>query len=310
MPINKAMYCRSFIKTLSGVPNVIVSLIQIYNITINILNVVGNGLLIWALRRTKQTKTISFQFIMIMSFSDLTSGIWCLSSLTLVVHEEYRRFCSLTLSTQAVMTVCNYFSGSMVFLIALDRYLHMKYLEQYSRQFTKRRGHFLIIAFLLLAFFFGIVFIIPLPRFIYSIWVATYFVINMIFSTSIIILYHKALSTLKRKAHMITSSLINKDRTLGKAAKRISLCIIVLSGPIIICSIIDGVNMRLSVIDPSVMAVCIWFAYITFLGNGFCSSFIFISQNTPIKRFLRKVATDNWNRIRSLGGRVGTYTRD
>ena len=310
MPINKAMYCRSFIKTLSGVPNVIVSLIQIYNITINILNVVGNALLIWALRRTKQTKTISFQFIMIMSFSDLTIGVLCLPFLTLVLYDEYQKYCWLMLLIQTVLSSCNYFSGSMVFLIALDRYLHMKYLEQYSRQFTKRRGHFLIIAFVFLALFSSIVFILPLSHVIYSTLVATCFVINMIFSTSIIILYHKALSTLKRKAHMITSSLINKDRTLGKAAKRISLCIIVLSGPIIICSIIDGVNMRLSVIDPSVMAVCIWFAYITFLGNGFCSSFIFISQNTPIKRFLRKVATDNWNRIRSLGGRVGTYTRD
>ena len=310
MPINKAMYCRSFIKTLSGVPNVIVSLIQIYNITINILNVVGNALLIWALRRTKQTKTISFQFIMIMSFSDLTIGVLCLPFLTLVLYDEYQKYCWLMLLIQTVLSSCNYFSGSMVFLIALDRYLHMKYLEQYSRKFTKRRGHFLIIAFVFLALFSSIVFILPLSHVIYSTLVATCFVINMIFSTSIIILYHKALSTLKRKAHMITSSLINKDRTLGKAAKRISLCIIVLCGPIIICSIIDGVNMRLSVLDPSVMAVYIWFAYITFLGNGFCSSFIFISQNTPIKRFLRKVATDNWNRIRSLGGRVGTYTRD
>ena len=304
------MYCQSFVKTLSGVPSIIVLLIQIYNITINILNVMGNALLIWALHRTKQTKTISIQFIMIMSFSDLTSGILCLPSLPLLLQDEYRKYCSLTLSTQAVVTACNYFSGSMVFLIALDRYLHMKYLEQYSRKFAKRRGHFLILACLLLALLSGIVFILPFSQFIFSTLVATYFATSMIFLISVIILYHKALNTLRRKAHLVTSSIINKDRALGKAAKRISLCIIVLAGPIIILQIIDSVNMQLSVLDPSVIAVCIWFAYITLLGNGFCSSFIFISQNTPIKRLLKKVATDNWSRIRMLGGRVGTSTGD
>ena len=304
------MYCQSFIKSLSGAPSITQSLILAYNITINILNVVGNALLIWSLRRTKQTKTISFQFIMIMSISDLACGILSLPSLTMVLDDEYRKHCSLMLSTQAVVTACNYFSAFMVFLIALDRYLHMKYLEQYSRKFTKRRGHFLILAFLLLAVLSSIVFILPLSHFIYSTLVAMYFAIGMIFLISVVTLYHKALSTLKRKAHMVTSNIINKDRALGKAAKRISLCVIILAGPIIILHIIDSVNMQLSVLDPSIIAVCIWFAYINFLGNGFCSSFIFISQNTPIKRFLRKIVTDNWSRIRSLSGRVGTTTGD
>ena len=304
------MYCQSFIKSLSGVPSIILPLIQTYIVAINILNVMGNALLIWALRRTKQTKTLSFQFIMIMSFSDLACGILCLPSLPLLLHDEYRKYCSLKLSTQAVVTACNYFSGSMVFLIALDRYLHMRYLEQYSRKFTKRRGHFLILAFLLLAVLSSIVFILPFSQFIFSTLVATCFATCMVFLMSVIILYHKALSTLRRKAHLVTSSIIHKDRVLGKAAKRISLCVIVLAGPIIILQIIDSVNMQLSVLDPSVIAVCMWFAYITLLGNGFCSSFIFISQNTPIKRLLKKVATDNWSRIRMLGGRVDTSTGD
>ena len=304
------MNCLTFIKNVNSVPCIIITLTRLYSIIINIVNVIGNAILIWALCRTQQTKTISFQFIIVMSICDLTSGIFCLPLLTLLSYHEYQKFCWLMLSTQAILTACNYFSAFMVFLIALDRYLHMKYLEQYSRKFTKKRGHFLIIACLLLALFFSIVFIIPLPRLIYSILVTIYFAIGMLFLISIIILYHKALSTLKRKAHMVTSTIINKDRALGKAAKRISLCIIVLAGPITILHIIDGVNIRLSIIDPSLIAVCIWFAYITFLGNGSCSSFIFISQNTPIKRFLRKVATDNWSRIRLLDGRVGTHTSD
>ena len=308
LPINKVMYCQSFIKTLYGVPSIIVPLIQTYIITVNILNVVANGLLIWALRRTKQTKTISFQFIMTMSFSDLTSGLLCLPFLTLVLYDDYQKYCWLKLLIQTVLSSCNYFSFLLLFLIALDRYLHMKYLEQYSNKFTKRRGHLLIMVCFVLATILGSVFSLPLSSFTYNLLVAVYFTIWMLFLISIIILYHKALATLRRKAHLVTSSIINKNRALGKAANRISLSIIALAGPITILHIIDGVNMQLYVIDPSVIGVCIWFSYITFLGNGFCSSIIFISQNTPIKNFLKKVTSDTWNRIRMLGGRVGTNT--
>ena len=304
------MHCLSFLKTLCSNPTIVVRLIRIYNVTINALSILGNAILILALRRTRQTKTISFQFILVMSVSDLTSAILSMTLLTMLSFHQFQRICWLALSVQAILNACNYFSAFMVFLIALDRYLHMKYLEQYSRKFTKRRGHLLIIFFLILALFFSNFFIFPLSPFIYSILVTIYFAICMLFLISIIIVYHKALSALRRKAHLVTSSVINKDRALGKAAKRISLCIIVLAGPITVLHIIDGVNMQLSFIDPSVIGVCIWFAYVSFLGNGLCSSVIFISQNTPIRRFLRNVAVNNWNRIRMLDRRVGTNTSD
>ena len=302
------MYCQSFIKSLSGVTSIFLPLIQTYIVAINILNVMGNALLIWALRRTKQTKTISFQFIMIMSFSDLANGVLCLPFLTLVLYDDYQKYCWLTLSIQTILSSCNYFSFLMIFLIALDRYLHMKYLEKYSSKFTKRRGHLLIAVSFVLSLAISTLFSLPFSSFTYNLLVAVYFAIWMAFLMSVIILYHKALSTLRRKAHLVTSSVINKDRALGKAAKRTSMCIIILAGPITIFHIIDGVNVQLSIIDPSVIAVCIWFSYISFLGNGFCSSFIFISQNTPIRKFLKKFVTDTWNRVRMLGGRVGTST--
>ena len=302
------MHCLPFLTTLNSIPTVVATPIRIYNIAINILSLLGNTILIWALRRTRQTKTISFQFIIVMSASDITSAILSMTLLTTISFRQYQKYCWLTLSVQAVLNACNYFSTSMIFLIALDRYLHMKYLEQYSRKFTKRRGHLLIVIFLVLALFFSNFFILPHPPFVYSILATIYFAICMLFLISIIILYHKALATLRRKAHLVTSSIINKNRALGKAANRISLCIIALAGPIIILQIIDGVNVQLSFIDPSLIAGCTWFAYISFLGNGFCSSIIFISQNTPIRRFIRKVAVNNWNRIRLLGGRVGAST--
>ena len=302
------MHCLSFLESLYSIPTAVATLIRIYNIIINILSILGNTILIWALRRTRQTKTISFQFIIVMSASDLISAILSMTLLTMISFRHYQKYCWLTLSVQAILNACNYFSAFMIFFIALDRYLHMKYLEQYSRKFTKRRGHLLIVIFLVLALFCSNFFILPHPPFVYSILVTIYFAICMLFLISVIILYRKALATLRRKAHLVTISIINKNRALGKAANRISLCIIALAGPIIILQILDGVNMQLSFIDQSVIAVCIWFAYITFLGNGFCSSIIFISQNTPIRRLLRKVAVNNWNRIRLLRGRVGAST--
>ena len=302
------MVCITFIKGLHGIPSSIVTLIQVYNVLVGILSIIGNAILIWALRRTGQTKTISLKFIIIMSFSDLGVSIATVFFLSILPVEQYYNHCWLKLTIQAFLNTFNCFSVVMVLLIAIDRYLHMKYLERYSIIFTKRRGYFLIVTSFVLTALGSAMFILPYPRLAYSILKEVYFSIMLFFPLLIMALYYKAMRAMRRKANQISRNTINYNRALGRAAKRISICFLILTTPIIICHILDGISMKAPVMDSSVLSTYTWLAYITFLVNGFCSSIIFMSQNILIRRLLRRIVMNYWNRIQSKVGATKAST--
>ena len=126
--------------------------------------------------------------------------------------------------------------------------------------------------------------------------------IIIVLLVSVITLYYNALRTLRRKAHQVTRNVINQSRALSKAAHRVSVCLLVLTVPMVITFTIQNVNIQLHFANESSINVITWFAYISFLGNAFCSSVIFMSQNRPIRRLIRRLANHNWNRIRSAVG--------
>ena len=289
-------------------PRQVVISMQIYNILIGILNITGNAILIWALRRTGQIKTISFQFIAIMSASDLTNGIAGTIFLTLTTMEKYQGSQFIKLVSQFILLTCNAFSILMIVLIAFDRYLHMKLLENYSTVFTKKRGYLAVIVSCIIAISTSIAVLLLVYYRIYLAMQLMYFTLIAVALVSILILYNNALSALRRKAHLITRTIINLNKELGNAAKRISICIFMLTTPIAIFLMIDNINLEQNFMDESVLNICLWYSYITFLANGFCSSIIFISQNTPIRRFLKRLTRYYWNRMRSNVGAIGNDT--
>ena len=302
------MACLTHFKDVHGIPKVWITLIQIYNILIGVLNIAGNAILIWTLRRTRQTKSLSFRLIAIMSVSDMIIGITGLVFLTMLLLELYENHCWLKLCTEFVLITCNYISLFMLFLIAYDRYFHMKYLERYSEKFTKRRGHLLVVVSIILALCAGAVFILQIPLQAHLILESAYTLLTSPIFVSIIILYKLAQRTLRRKAHQITRRIIHQNRALGKAAKRVSTCIIVLSSPIFILHILDRCHIYLKVFNEIALNTCGWFAHITFLGNAFSSSIIFISQNVPIQRFLKRTMLYHWNRFRPIVDTTETST--
>ena len=301
------MGCTSFIKELHGIPNSAVVLIQIYSVLIGVLNIAGNAVLIWGLKRTRQTKTMSFQFIVIMSVSDLTTGILSPVFLILLSLGRYQNYCWMKLVFQAVLGTCNYFSAFMIILVAFDRYLHMKYLDRYSTKFTKRRGYSTVALSFFSASLLSAVFLFPYSPLTYSIMKEVCFSLTLLFPLVIVVLYRKAMQAMRRKANLIARSIINHNRTLSKAAKRISKYFLILTAPIIIINIMDGVNMQVPFIDSLVVNACLWFAYITCLANGFCSSVIFISHNLLIQKCFRQTMMGNLNRIRSGVGTMQTH---
>ena len=291
------MTCSTYLTELYGVPPPLAALIQTYNILMGTINIIGNAILLWALRRTGQTTSLSLQFIIIMSSSDVIAGIISLTFTALLLAGL--NYCWLKLTIRFTLNTCTFFSICMIFLIALDRYLHMKYLERYSLVFTKKRGYSITAFMLLMGIFTSAVSVSPFSTFALSIFHIVYFSLAIFFLMAIAMLYHEALCTLKRKASQISRSVVNQNRALGKAGKRVSICVLVLIVPLCAVLLLEAVNYHLEFVNVSVLSPVIWFAFITLLGNGFCSSVIFMSQNIPIKRLLRRTVRYNLNRIQT-----------
>ena len=237
-----------------------------------------------------------------MSISDLMCGVGGLVLLTFIPWNYYVMDCLLHLSTQCFLVICNLFSFSVVVLIALDRYLHMRYLERYSIVFTKKRGYLLSLTSFIFALVIPLTLTLPVPSHIYYILRSIVAFATVIILFSIFMLYYCAMRELRRKADLISRSIITQSRTLSRAAKRITICIIFLTIPLAIILILGEFNRSHRFLDESVILICTWFAYVTYLINPFCSSYIFMSQNRPIRQLLRRVYTYHCNCMRSAIG--------
>ena len=262
-----------------------------YIIIIDVFNISGNAILIWALKKTRQTKTISFQFIIIMSISDLALSIANLMILIIPsIPQQNRASCWTTVICQFFLSTCSVYSFIMVALIALDRYLHMRYLERYPSILTKKRGYCLAIASFVYALTMNVAYYLPLSYNIPYISQAVHIILSSFTVSSTFILYYKAMRAIRTKASQLTRSVINRTRSLSTAAKRITLCFLVLILPTFIIQVIEVINKHHKFITSTTLENAKLLSYVTFSSNAFWSSFIFISLNTPIRMLLRQLA--------------------
>ena len=296
------MECRTFFPLLAQHSGVTLTIVRVYKAIISLLNITGNAILIWGLNKTGQTDTISLKFVRLKSICDSISGMSSLVLMTMLPWKYYIRYCWLAQSMQFILGVCNLFSFSLTGLVALDRYLHVRYLQRYPFVFTKKRGLIATIASFCYALSVNAITILPLSptvslitRTIYS-----FFIVPLVLA--IFLLYYRAMKELRIRANQLSRSIITQNKALTKTAKRITICIIVLTLPLATLNILQVLDKHHTFIDSSVLHICKWFAFITFLLNAFCSSSIFLSQNRPIQQLLRRVVIERYNRMRSAVG--------
>ena len=289
-------------ETAASNPKAVLMSLRIQCIMVGVCNVVGNALLIWALSKTLQMKTMSIQFIMILSSSDLILGITSIVFSVPSTADQYQRLQLLTSITLFVMNTSSTFSMLMILLIAFDRYLHMRYLERYPTIFTKKRGYFLVIALLAFSLSSSAAIALMILEETYRIFQLVYIFVMILAIVAVLKLYHNALHTLKQNSNEVTKSIFNQNRALGKAAVRISICVIALTTPMTVLLIIDNLNAHLEMFDAKALHTFLWYSYIIFLGNGFCNCIVFISQNAPVRRVLKRVMRYNLNLVRSVRG--------
>ena len=167
----------------------------------------------------------------------------------------------------------------MIVLVALDRYLHMKHLERYPSVVTKKRGHFLAMVSFFLALSMGMIFMVFRSSKVNAVLLKV--ACTVLFPVLFLVFwfYYSAMRELRIKANQLTRNIIMQSKILGRAARRITICIAVLTIPTTILNILGEFNVPLGVKDSQEFNTVRWLAYITYLSNAFCSSLIFMSQN-------------------------------
>ena len=152
---------RYSIKTMSGSQWTLSLTYIAVSLLLNIITLVFNALVAYALKKHKKTCIITFCFIFYLSISDVMVG-----ATGLVFHSLWlgTSLASGNLVRNAVtnffLDLLNYFfqtSGQLVFIIAIDRYIHMKYRDKYNTIMTQSRARLIM----LFNVIFGILAIIP-----------------------------------------------------------------------------------------------------------------------------------------------------
>ena len=119
---------------------------------LSLATIATNSLLIYTLYKTEQLKTISNKFILIMNLSDLVLGSFGFSALAVIYKMKYvLKTCILEHITSHLIISLSYFSFFILACIAIDRYLLVTKMNQYSLHMNEFRMKIMILVCFVIA---------------------------------------------------------------------------------------------------------------------------------------------------------------
>ena len=289
--------CTSSIPSVRNFSQQVLWSLRITNSTISLLNIVGNSLLIYALKKTGQITTISIQLIVLMSVSDVISGTVALSLINILLWKQFDSNCYLKVTTQFLHRIFLVYSFLIVLLIAMDRFLHMKYLIRYPLIMPKRRMWNLVCfsfcCCTLIAFFSSM----PFFKVYMKIGNMVHTVLAAVCMITVFVLYYKTMKVIDRRVTSMDGIFMQRTiiqiKTLANVALSICICTLILLTPYLIGVIILEVRSRYHAQNTTELAIFKWFTYLALLGSGVCSCAIFALYNRPVKRFIIRMIMHN-----------------
>ena len=132
------------------------------SMVLDVSAILFNGLVAYVIKKHKKTSSITFWFLYCLSISDILVGVAGLAyQLSMLLRILDFQKSSWSLIAAYAYRLQHYFieiSGQLIVIIAIDRYIHMKYLTKYSRIMTHSRARLIV----LIGILFGIVVIVPI----------------------------------------------------------------------------------------------------------------------------------------------------
>ena len=98
------------------------------------ITIISNSALMYGLYKTQQLTTITNKFILVMCISDLSTGVFVLPLIAILVClKDTIRSCTFELYVQYIAFLLAYFSFFMLICISIDRYIHITKLNKYNQ---------------------------------------------------------------------------------------------------------------------------------------------------------------------------------
>ncbi|XP_065065794.1 histamine H2 receptor-like [Rhopilema esculentum] len=158
------------------------------------VNILSNSLLIFALYKSKQHRTFSNKFILIMTLSDLCFGIFAQPVTGAFWISSRQRNCLEVKSIHFMVIFLGCISVLMILLISVDRYLHVTKPIRYQTMMNTNRMILLVVSCFISGF---------IAATISVVWESFYrkltiLIFNFVLKTVFLILNTKTLKTLER----------------------------------------------------------------------------------------------------------------
>ena len=295
--------CLSVFPSVTEIPGGMLHSIRATNSAIASLNIIGNIFLIYALKQTGQTRTISIKFVASISISGLFNGIIGISATNLLLQEQFQNSCLLNVTSQVVIGSTNPFSYKMLLVIALDRYLHMKLLSRYPSVMSNKRGQCLLFSCIcstlaLVVSQLLVLFMAPEEILVLQVSFGFVFIPLVV---SMAVLYYKAYKNLHLRATSQVSPIIRnallESKRFTKVAKRIVFSVGLLTSPVIVSLALRVGNRFSTFMDHTKFDILLWFGLLFFSAISFSNSVIFILHNRLVKSLLKRLLRRGQNRI-------------
>ena len=265
-------------------------ILTVINVIVMVGNVVLNTLVIYILTKTNQLSNITCKVILTLSMSDLEIGAVAQNLFLAVL---YSPSCSINLVTRTISTFSTNFSGYTTAILAVDRFVRIKYFTKVKTILTSR---FTLISMAFLAALFNAVGV-PMGLLLMkeNIFVSVALALAVIVVTSVTLLQVLVIRTSNAVSNgsiIDNSQVVNKK--INKLSMSIMLALLFFTTPFLFISsmkdfIQDLSSKNLKSGYEFTFGISVVFMYTYSLVNAI----LFLSMNGKAKRFLRDLKNRN-----------------
>lgn len=260
--------------------------LTIFNLILMVGNVIANLLVMYVLIKTKQIANITCKLIFVLSSSDLMIGLFVQS---LFMALFYDRNCLLEKVLRFFSIFLIHFSGSIITILGIDRYIRIKYFSKFKTIWTNK----VITILICLAFLHGLY--LAVVAIINSVMNSKvvfylYIVLESTIAATLVFLQIKTIRTSNRVYGTSNISAAQRtNKTITKLSLRIMLLLCLFMAPqLLITNIIRTTNQdQFNDNEKSVLQVIYCISVSLVFGNSLANAVLFLLTNVKAKRLFR-----------------------
>lgn len=277
--------CRTLYEKMHLLSQSSINTLIAINILVAFSNVIVNSMLIYIMKVTRQYQNSSLRLTMYMSFSDFLVGLVSQQMLTYFLVESYSSIsCNMQVLCQYILYIFPHMTGFFVGLVALDRYLRVKYTNRYNEVMTFKRQTLGVVVIGIMAILNCMVLISGVLTGNWTLALLGIQPLDMTFVTCDILLYWRAIMLMKEHVRNKNAEIKNLSKSISKLATIYLVLVIIFYPPYLVTDMILAfVHTTDSVVVFWHVLSLIW----VFLNSG-VNAISFLVVNRKARRLLRE----------------------